>query len=306
MGSCKAEKVGDLSSPPICCPGHSLSGGHVRASSGGFSLLELLIVLGIMIGLVALIWPSLQRPLVDADLQAGGVQLRDALQQARQDALATGVPLLLQINRGGGEYWVGPWDQLLVQRLGGSSSVAIGGELESPRGTETRSGSPDRPASSPEVLAWKRRLALRSAKLPEDVVVEEVLWQARLPETDPWSDDQLRSAAGQSEDLLDSAVAGASLASSQAAEPAQDWFVPMMSNGHSPDVTFILRDSKTRRALALHLAGSTGMSRLEPLPDGWGDGGDLERSGRDAFPGPASSPAASPAPTAFRPARGGP
>jgi type II secretory pathway pseudopilin PulG len=288
MGSSKVETVGDRNRSAMGGAAQPAAGGHLCAVSGGFSLLELLIVLGIMIGLVALIWPSLQRPLVDADLQAGGVQLRDALQQARQDALATGVPLLLQVNRGSGEYSVGPWDQLLVRRLGGSSSVAPAGDLDATPTSQARSVSQDRPVSSPELLAWKRRLALRSERLPEDVVVEEVLWQARLAETDPWTADALMSVSGQQPDRLEVAVPTAAGNSADFAELAQDWFVPMMSNGHSPDVTLILRDTKTGRGLALHLAGSTGMSRLEPLPDGWPDGESQDRSGLDSIP--SSSP----------------
>lgn len=298
MGSGKAETVGDLNPQPVCSCRRSVSESHLQRSSGGFSLLELLIVLGIMIGLVALIWPSLQRPLVDADLQAGGVQLRDALQQARQDALATGVPLLLQVQRGSGEFWVGPWDQLLLHRLGASASLTLGGELDSSSGAPSPSLAPNRPAESPEVLAWKRRLALRSERLPDDVMVEEVLWKARLPETEPWAGEVTLSSALPPSDLAESGLSESGFSTATAAEEAQDWFVPMMSNGNSPDVTLILRDVKTRRAVALHLAGSTGMSRLEPLPDGWREGGQLDVSVPDTFPGRANSPApTTPSPT---------
>ena len=50
---------------------------------GGYSLLELLIVLTVLVGLLAIAWPSLSKPLANSDLLEAGNQLRTQLSEAR-------------------------------------------------------------------------------------------------------------------------------------------------------------------------------------------------------------------------------
>jgi len=52
----------------------------------GFTLVELLVVLALLVSLAALCWPELRKPLAQSRLRDAGRQLRAELGKARQEA----------------------------------------------------------------------------------------------------------------------------------------------------------------------------------------------------------------------------
>lgn len=65
-------------------------------SSRGFSLLELMIVLAILVSLAAITLPNLQRRFQRNELQEAGRLLQETLGEIRQEALQSGRPLFVQ------------------------------------------------------------------------------------------------------------------------------------------------------------------------------------------------------------------
>ena len=75
----------------------------------GFTLLELLIVLAIVVMLVGASWPRLRTMLEKAELVDAAKGLRTLLSQARLDAIDSGTPRRFHYQPGGTLYEVGPY-----------------------------------------------------------------------------------------------------------------------------------------------------------------------------------------------------
>ena len=80
---------------------------------GGYSLLELLIVLTILVGLLAIAWPSLSKPLANSDLLEAGNQLRTQLSEARLLAIQSGEPVIVRIECNSGMITFANWHQAM-------------------------------------------------------------------------------------------------------------------------------------------------------------------------------------------------
>ena len=78
-----------------------------RKKNLGFSLLEMLIVLAMMAGMMAMVWPNLQRPLQRAALNDAVSTLRSVLDEARYQAMARGEIWLVRLEVGSQELAVG-------------------------------------------------------------------------------------------------------------------------------------------------------------------------------------------------------
>ena len=66
----------------------------------GFSLLELMIVLVVMVGLLAIAWPNMQRTLRRTTLNEAAQVLREAIDEGRYEAITTGKPIFVQMQQG--------------------------------------------------------------------------------------------------------------------------------------------------------------------------------------------------------------
>ena len=75
----------------------------------GFTLLELLIVLAIVVMLVGASWPRLRTSLEKAELVDAAKGIRTFLSQARLDAIDSGSPRRFRYQPGGTLYEVGPY-----------------------------------------------------------------------------------------------------------------------------------------------------------------------------------------------------
>jgi prepilin-type N-terminal cleavage/methylation domain-containing protein len=66
----------------------------------GFSLLELMIVVVLIAGILAITWPSIARPMRKAELSEATQKLREAIEDGRYQAMVSGEPVFLQITQG--------------------------------------------------------------------------------------------------------------------------------------------------------------------------------------------------------------
>ena len=65
----------------------------------GFSLLEVMIVLVLMVGLLAIAWPNMQRPLRRTTLNEAAQVLREAIDEGRHEAITTVNQSLFKCNK---------------------------------------------------------------------------------------------------------------------------------------------------------------------------------------------------------------
>ena len=75
-----------------------------RSAAGGFTLLEVLLVLGILVLLAAVAWPSLSRPLAATRLREGARGVCNEIARARLRAIETGNVLVLRCELGSRRY----------------------------------------------------------------------------------------------------------------------------------------------------------------------------------------------------------
>ena len=87
-----------------------------RGSRAGFTLLELLLVLGMLVMLLAFAWPQMQAFVDDKRLTQGGEQLRNALREARREAIDDGIAYRCDVRAGTSRFRIvassEPWDEL--------------------------------------------------------------------------------------------------------------------------------------------------------------------------------------------------
>ena len=76
----------------------------------GFSLFEMILVLGILALTVALVWPSLETMYGDSQLQNASDTIRSRLIAARSDAMEDGRIYLFRFTPGGANYQIVPYD----------------------------------------------------------------------------------------------------------------------------------------------------------------------------------------------------
>ncbi|MCA9104760.1 MAG: prepilin-type N-terminal cleavage/methylation domain-containing protein [Planctomycetales bacterium] len=81
-----------------------------------FTLLELLLVLAIIVGVMAIAWPALSRSLSGTDLRQAGQTVRETLGDARRLAMETGEPVLVRVEPDGHTLRYEVWHRAMDQR----------------------------------------------------------------------------------------------------------------------------------------------------------------------------------------------
>ncbi len=81
-----------------------------RVSREGFSLLELIIVLMVMISLLAIVWPNLQKPMRRNSLSEAAQTLCTAMDESRYQAITTGTPVFVHLRQGEGALRTGSFE----------------------------------------------------------------------------------------------------------------------------------------------------------------------------------------------------
>lgn len=228
-------------------------------------MLELLIVLAIMVGVAALSFPRLTRPLAESDAHRAANHLRDAITECRQSAALGGQPLFMRLESQQSQVEWGGWTELLA---GEFDDARQGWQPQQ----ETVTPATDRSDSGIPA----NQTALKSAALPAGVVIESVRWISDVSASDGVSEtasDQRDSATASgavidpSNEALpepfestDEPVAGADTPSDSI--EGERWYLPFLPSGRTRDCVIVLHDPTSGARVRLELDSVTGMMRV--------------------------------------------
>jgi type II secretory pathway pseudopilin PulG len=256
----------------------------------GWSLLELLIVLAVMVGIVGIVFPRLTRPLAESEVQRAAADFRDHLVDCRQTAVLSGRPLVLSLKRGTGNYLWGEWDAVLAEGTGlnlvddGLAGESLANEASAMTDDGSVTGSDrDRWSVSPSDLK------VRQLSLPPGMVFEAIHRAAETPAS-AWAGEAREGAAdagefGAGESLpaggpgdlrsggdsaidrgrVDPLVSGGNPQTS-AIESGRRDYLSFLPSGQSRDCVVVFRESASGMRAALEMDAITGMTRLVRLP----------------------------------------
>jgi prepilin-type N-terminal cleavage/methylation domain-containing protein len=103
-------------------------------SGRGFTIVELLLTLAILVTLAAMIVPAFGNLLADRQIARAGDQLRVEMMHARLSAMRSGRTYLLQMRLGSNEIRIRPWVDMndmteSLDQTGGSSALLMGGTV---------------------------------------------------------------------------------------------------------------------------------------------------------------------------------
>jgi len=126
-----------------------------RAPRSGFTLFEILMVLGVMVAVIGIAWPSIAVMQAEYQLRQGGQLVQAKLTSARLHAVETGFDYQFCFEPGGQRFLVLPFDQqaLLSQPAPGTRAPhKAGGKLPSAKVHFDAAASPGSHAVPPEWL----------------------------------------------------------------------------------------------------------------------------------------------------------
>ena len=217
---------------------------------GGYSLLELLIVLTVLVGLLAIAWPSLSKPLANSDLLEAGNQLRTQLSEARLLAIQSGEPVIVRIECNSGMITFANWHQAMrpltlsdADPLDESGEAMVLEEVDTPE-IESASGAAN---------VWA---------IPEGIVVDRVIRQEStsnqnaLRGTLGFGDPLDRENGTELETDLLSETDGTGFEES-IADPRISW-VWFLPQGQACEATLYLVDQDARRELKVQIHAWSG------------------------------------------------
>jgi prepilin-type N-terminal cleavage/methylation domain-containing protein len=132
---------------------HLLNANHKLR--GGFTLLEMLLVLALMSALAAVAIPSFQGPLADRRLRSSAEHVRAAWLTARSEAMTSAQIYMFRYEPQTGDYTIGPWDGdgSGVETASNSLSVVSGAPTTLPEGVTFVGGSTQQDTRSAAVDA---------------------------------------------------------------------------------------------------------------------------------------------------------
>jgi prepilin-type N-terminal cleavage/methylation domain-containing protein len=227
----------------------------------GFSLLELMIVLVIMVGVLAIAWPNLQKPFRRAELSQATQQLREAIDDSRYQAISTGTPVFIRLKMGENKVIAGGFETFATSK----DAMTFDREVENVTSLKNSVAS-DRlqepESSTPKV--WN---------LPENVVISDVTWSE--PEDDveaDWGSEDSSLDDGSSMGADSGQPKGRMISSrSDRAEIEQSpeafellpgseqvWWLPVSSLNQGRDVEITLWDKDSHESMRVSLSSATG------------------------------------------------
>lgn len=226
-----------------------------RGRESGFSLLELIIVLMIMVSLLAVAWPTLQRPLRRNSLSQGAQALRSAIDDCRYQAITTGSPVFVHMRQSDGvieggafESFVDEAESLSDSRLSTASSLQPATIV---RVTTSQSGS----ATSPR--------ARRTWNLPPSVVIRNVSWTLDSSSSAP--SDEIEGRDTQPSSIEAVAEVEVEAEASTQTELGQlngdtqaEWWLPFTANGQGRDASIVLLDTSINEEMTVRYMSATG------------------------------------------------
>ena len=243
---------------------------RANRSIRGFSLLELMIVLVLMVGLLAIAWPNMQRSLRRTTLNEAAQLLREAIDEGRHEAMTTGRPVFVQMQQGNHEVRTGSFANFANDEDSiGSSNNGLGVEV-------AMNGSSSLAKHSEMHLDSK---APRKWRLPESVVIAEVNWTS-----DPHSNTDDGSGMSSASDSVSNSSSNSSHRASMQHDHASnsqsdasskpsagnedmlavldgshsDWWLPFSATGQSRNASIVLYDKSIHEKMTITYASETG------------------------------------------------
>ncbi len=231
-----------------------------------FSLLELIIVLMVMIGLLAIAWPNLQKPLRRNSLNEAAQTLREAIDDSRYLAITTGTPVFIRFRSGDSRLHAGTFDSFASDEDElGLNAASVGGSTNGLQNTNSVG------ALGPENTLPK----LRTWTLPDAVVIDSVRWTLAAP-LDPLDDigaesaENMLSSSGTARntsvknsasrtDAMQSTESGMDASRDRGLEQTQsDSWLAIVATGQGRDAAIVLFDPTINEELTVTFASATG------------------------------------------------
>ncbi len=218
-----------------------------------FSLLELIIVLVVMIGMMAIVWPNLQRPLSRTTLSEAAQILRDAIDESRYQASVRGVPQFVHLSQGQSEFESGTFDAFL------SAESSFNGRLDV---SQVALNSTNTVSSKDEL----NNGPVKSWRLPPTVVISRVHWTLDLAEAKSFEPNQETTSS--SDDATTATTSITDVRGEVVMEPIDDsiesmatdlqWWLPFSATGQGRDARIELFDNSIEQSLTVTYEAATG------------------------------------------------
>ena len=221
-------------------------------------MLELMIVLVLMVGVLAIVWPNMQRPMRRTTLNEAAQKLREAIDEGRYEAMTTGKPIFVQIQQGNHEVRTGSFNNFADAEDSYGSLSSIGSARLADSVTPTHgNGFGSESRMEPNLL--------KTWRLPDSVVITEVNWTDSTDEEyiDREQGDssltshrvsQNENTDGAFHDGLVESEAYIALGSSS----HSDWWLPISATGQSRDASIVLYDTSIRESMTVTYESATG------------------------------------------------
>ncbi|MBX3422656.1 MAG: type II secretion system protein [Pirellulaceae bacterium] len=219
-----------------------------RAVRAAFSLLELMIVLSVMVGATALVWPSLSKPLQRSALSEAAQGLRDVLDQTRHQALERGQVHMVELAAGSSQVTYGSFDQL-AQSLDANRSHG-----------STAAQTLSRFDAATQASASRYRF-------PTNVVIDQVYWSITAPVTDFSSTDGAVGTLLPTTDGAPTTLVMQQNLSTEEFDPSaspKTWWLAIAADGLGRDAHIRLRDQQVNQTITVLYRAMTGAVEIIP------------------------------------------
>ena len=229
---------------------------HRHSFHRGFTLLELMIVLALMVGLLAIAWPNMQRPMNRTTLNEAAQVLREAIDDGRNEAITTGRPIFIQLQNDQHEVRSGAFDSFA------NEESEVGHQLSQSNAATVAVG----------YASHSEEKCPRTWRLPETVVITEVNWTTNSSSTQ--SEDELWASESNSDGSNDESTQGAhgtakhsstrngladtELNTMETEVAHSDWWLPISATGLSRSASIVLYDTSIHETLTVTYAAETG------------------------------------------------
>ncbi|MCA9159404.1 MAG: hypothetical protein KDA72_13810 [Planctomycetales bacterium] len=238
----------------------------VLPRSRAFTLLELVIVLLLMVGMLAVVWPNLQRPLQRTSLDEAAQMVRDAIDESRYQAALHGAVQFVQLQQGSSQLRSGSFDDFLLSNpdISASLPAALSDGASTPQAASASSLGTDSANSSglgAERSTAVRPQALRTWQLPSSVVISNVDWtlESVIPSgvdnQSPFDSDEYDT---EREFAADTALDPTTNANEFDPATSRQWWLPLTAEGRGRDASIELFDASIDQRLYVTYSAATG------------------------------------------------